>query len=382
MKTTFPNLTSRAASALTLLAILILEPSTAPAQGSLTPPGAPGPAMVTLQQIEPRTPISSVPFVIRQPGSYYLTTNVVSSTGDAIDIATNGVTLDLNGFTISSTLNPANGIAIGFNTGVSDITILNGHIVSGVTNNAGVFSGTGFGYGIYGSSVSRVRVVGVSVEGVQYDGIYLVGDSTVADSCMARTVGSYGIIAAEVSHCTAYICGGVAVSGTTASDCYGDDIGNGDGIDATMADNCYGVSSGSGDGIDAYTANNCYGSSYGSGTGLLATSANNCYGTGDSGYGLDASSAQNSYGNSTTGYGIYATAANNCFGFSSYTTGIYTYIGSGCYGESFDNGYGIYAVNIALACYGYSVSGTGLHATIAESCSGTSLNITHNLNSY
>src|SRR5262249_30290848 len=72
-------------------------------QGPLTPPGAPAPTMKTLDQIEARTPISSAPFTITNSGSYYLTTNLSVSTGNAITIATNGVTLDLNGFTISST---------------------------------------------------------------------------------------------------------------------------------------------------------------------------------------------------------------------------------------------------------------------------------------
>ncbi len=44
------------------------------AQGPLAPPGAPAPTFKTLQQVEPRTPISALPFTISQPGSYYLTT--------------------------------------------------------------------------------------------------------------------------------------------------------------------------------------------------------------------------------------------------------------------------------------------------------------------
>src|SRR5208337_66021 len=72
-------------------------------QGSLTPPpGAPAPTMKSLDQIEARTPIST-PYTITQPGSYYLTTNLNLTEGDAINIETDGVTLDLNGFTISST---------------------------------------------------------------------------------------------------------------------------------------------------------------------------------------------------------------------------------------------------------------------------------------
>jgi hypothetical protein len=70
-------------------------------QGSLSPPtGAPAPTMKTLQQVEPRTPISSAPYTISQPGSYYLTTNLTSGEHGII-IATNGVTLDLMGFTIT-----------------------------------------------------------------------------------------------------------------------------------------------------------------------------------------------------------------------------------------------------------------------------------------
>lgn len=72
------------------------------AQGSLTPPaGAPSPTMKTLGQIEPRTPVASVPFTITVPGSYYFTSNLVAA-ASGITILTNGVTLDLMGFTLSN----------------------------------------------------------------------------------------------------------------------------------------------------------------------------------------------------------------------------------------------------------------------------------------
>jgi len=50
--------------------LLALSLPRAFAQGSLTPPGAPAPTMKSLDQIEPRTPISSLPFTISSSGSY------------------------------------------------------------------------------------------------------------------------------------------------------------------------------------------------------------------------------------------------------------------------------------------------------------------------
>jgi hypothetical protein len=106
-------------------------------QGSLTPPGAPGPTMLTLSQVEPRTPISSTPYTITNPGSYYLTADLTVNSGNAITIATNGVTLDLSGFTISSTAGSAAGYGILLVNGPQNLTIANGHIQGGVTNKHG-----------------------------------------------------------------------------------------------------------------------------------------------------------------------------------------------------------------------------------------------------
>ena len=99
-------------------------------QGSLTPPGAPAPTMKTLDQVKAGTPIASAPFTISSSGNYFLTGNLTVSGSDGIDVYTNGVTIDLNGFTIFG-IGGCSGINIG--TANQDITILNGHIRGGVT---------------------------------------------------------------------------------------------------------------------------------------------------------------------------------------------------------------------------------------------------------
>src|ERR1700733_13714764 len=80
------------------------------AQGSLTPPGTPAPTMKSLDQVQPRTLISSLPFTISAPGSYYLTANLtVTGTGNGIVVTADNVTIDLNGFAMILT-NPSGGI--------------------------------------------------------------------------------------------------------------------------------------------------------------------------------------------------------------------------------------------------------------------------------
>ena len=100
--------------------------------------------MMTLSQIEPRTPISSSPYTISNPGSYYLTTNIVGvSSQNGINISANNVTLDLNGFSLQGISSAINGISI--QTGYTNVTVRNGTI-----------SGWGAGYmGIecYGNNV-------------------------------------------------------------------------------------------------------------------------------------------------------------------------------------------------------------------------------------
>jgi len=300
MKTEYMILTGTAL----LFLILNSQLSTAFAQGSLTPPGAPAPTMKTLDQIEARTAITNTASLvtISQPGSYYLTHNLTVSTGDGIDINTNDVTLDLNGFTISSTAASATGTGILLNNGWSDITIGNGHIRGvGTNNGSGVFSGGGFAYGIKtsGAVPENVLVSRISVFGCRFDGLSLSGqNSTVVEACTVRTVGGYGILASTIKNCSAFDCGNTAIAGDEVSDCRGQSSGVGDGVDGTTAQNCCGTST-SADGIDSITVQNCYGASSGSGDGLYA-----------------ASTASGSFGYSINGVGLRAFIANSCSGTS------------------------------------------------------------------
>jgi hypothetical protein len=361
----------RVALAIALLGTFNTQLSTALAQGSLTPPAAPAPTMKSLDQIEARTPISSAPFNISQPGSHFLTTNVTVSSGNAITIATNGVTLDLNGFTISSTEASPTGAGILLNNGLKNITILNGHIRGSVTNDgSGVYSGKGFGCGIIGNFPVNVVVSRVSVSGCLYCGIYLgIGDSTVVESCTVRTVGNDGIVASTIKTSSAVDCGGNAIYGDQVSDCRGQSTGSGNGVVANaIAQNCYGYSS-DGDGV------------------VVHSSAQNCYGVSSSGDGIYASyTVQNCYGSSLIGNGVVANIALDCYGRSYISYGVDANTAQNCYGRSYSS-YGVYAYRIAIGCFGYSDYGTGLYAFIANVCSGdtlfgTALSTPHNVNSF
>src|ERR1017187_5142875 len=82
-------------SACVLCAMLFAIQRASAEGGSLIPPGTPAPTMITLNQIEPRTPITNTTAVtISASGSYYLTSNINVATGDAIMIAASQVTLD------------------------------------------------------------------------------------------------------------------------------------------------------------------------------------------------------------------------------------------------------------------------------------------------
>ncbi|MEN1704736.1 MAG: hypothetical protein AAGJ54_04395 [Planctomycetota bacterium] len=117
-------------SRFTAVAALALAPLAA--AGPLTPPaGAVSPTNKTLQEVEPRIPISRANTTITEPGSYYLTNNIDMQGFSGIRVAASSVTIDLNGFTIFSTTTGGNGdcITANFDADLQNITIRNGKLV-------------------------------------------------------------------------------------------------------------------------------------------------------------------------------------------------------------------------------------------------------------
>ncbi len=166
--------------------------------GPLNPPAGPVTStMKTMTEVEPRIAVNatntpgnaSFKFRITQPGSYYLTSNVEqSSSGGGIEIAAQGVTLDLNGFAVLST---TGGVGIQSNGGLA-ITVKNGTVSGWV------------GSGIVLGSFSTVRNVTVSAVNGSY-GISVF--SGVVESCVVQNGGAVGIQVstdAIVRNCVVY----------------------------------------------------------------------------------------------------------------------------------------------------------------------------------
>jgi parallel beta-helix repeat protein len=185
-----------------LLLLLAAPQSSVFGQGALTPPAAPAPTMLTLNQIEPRTPISSLPYTITNPGSYYLAGNLTGIAGsDGIVIKTNDVTLDLKGFTLRGVAGSDNGINV-LNP-VRNLAIRNGVVetwgaygVNAVNGNSGELER------LRASNCSSLglvvgdnwTVLGCSASGNTYQGIYVGNNCTIKD-CNAKNNGNAGIVA-------------------------------------------------------------------------------------------------------------------------------------------------------------------------------------------
>lgn len=338
---------SRSLLALAVLASFAARPDAGLAQGALTPPGAPAPTMKTLGQVEPRTPISAA-IMITQAGSYYLAGDLTVSSGNAITITTNNVWLDLGGFTISSTENGGSGQAVSLVGTLTNITIRNGMISSGITNNgATVYGGIGFNHGIYAQNpVYNVRVTAVQIYGCRQQGIYLgLNTPTMVRGCTVNDVGQGGITADLVLDSTANAGG----------------FFNAPGIYANTVCNCRGV---------------CY-----SGPGIQANQlAHNCHGASTNAYGLTGTLVSNANALSIGQMGLNAQVVNNCYAISSNGSGISTSVGCNSVGSTGANGsYAFYANYLATGCSGFGTF--GIYSTRSlVACAGTTTSASNKYN--
>jgi hypothetical protein len=131
------------------------------------------------------TQISSVPYTISVPGFYYLAKNLTYSptTGSAIFVDANDVTLDLMGFCLEGP-GQKSGLPSGIwvLAGRNSVEIRNGFI-------------QGFGnVGIYAdANTSGVRVIGLKVRDTGTTGIDLLGNNNLVTGCSIMNAKNHGI---------------------------------------------------------------------------------------------------------------------------------------------------------------------------------------------
>jgi hypothetical protein len=142
---------------ITLLSLSLLSPAAAPAGSDIYVGGPYG------------TKITSLPYTISAPGSYYLGGNLSYAGGNGITVNADNVTLDLMGFTLSGSGNNNFGIYLHDR---KNVEIRNGTVSSW---NTGIYEdGTGMAH----------RVINIRAEGNIY-GIWLKGSCHLIEGCLA-----------------------------------------------------------------------------------------------------------------------------------------------------------------------------------------------------
>ena len=336
----------------------LLNHSTLFAQGGITPTGPPGPTMKALDQIEPRTAIESLPFNITQSGSYYFTKNLnfTAASGDAITISASNVTLDLMGFTLSSS-NAVTGDAIRMNAGLRNIAVRNGVIAGNTTvtisgsapNQTWTVAAAGFNNGINALAspeasschfsqlrISGCRSVGLDgggqavveqVTATQNGNIGIVAMSGSVTNSTASSNGDAGIVAmsGSVTGCTASNNGGAGIFATSGSvtGCTASNNAS-TGIFGSSVANSRSANNGS-DGIAASSGSvtNCTAGANGS-SGIVGENITHCVAVFNTSHGIFVSGTAKdnecrNNGNGGSGAGIYFASdgvrieGNNCY---------------------------------------------------------------------
>jgi hypothetical protein len=173
--------------------------------GPLTPPGPPEVMMKTLEEIEPRQLIISLPHTITEPGSYYIATNLTGVVGqNGITIGADSVTLDLGGWSLTGVGGSLDGV---FSTNHHHIVIRNGNVRSWGDD------------GIDFTQAGACRMQDLNINGNAGRGLIVNTDSQVIH-CIAQSNGKEGIATSngvEVYDCVTGINGGHGIACGTSS---------------------------------------------------------------------------------------------------------------------------------------------------------------------
>ncbi len=161
-------------------------------QGTLAPANAPSESMKSLQEIwdrvdaqkdDPRTPISSAPYNISSPGSYYLAASLAVTGGVAVTIGAEDVNLDLNGFRISNSGEASGDYCVSI-TDAFRITMSNGILLGGYC-------------GTYVNNSPQTILSGLRISDVDRYGVHIDDDcaNTIVRNCVIKCTrpSSYGI---------------------------------------------------------------------------------------------------------------------------------------------------------------------------------------------
>jgi parallel beta-helix repeat protein len=145
--------------------------------------------MKSLDQVEPRTAITNVPYFISQPGSYYFTTNLTGTAG--ITISVGGVTLDLMGFELVG----GTGDGIFVSTLVTNVSVRNGTV-----------RGWNTGTAVQVGNARNCRLEQLAVSG-NTDGVN-AGPGSVVQDCIVTSNGGSGMTVGDgsaVKNCVALL---------------------------------------------------------------------------------------------------------------------------------------------------------------------------------
>ncbi len=163
------------------LAVCLFISSQVFSESNLEPPtnaflnGEPVATMKSLNQVEPRTLIDSLPCYIGAPGSYYVSSPLFATNmTNGITISVGNVKVDLNGFPLIGRTNGVHGIYI--MPGCFNVVIRNG-VISEWT-----------GFGIAGGSAPEMTITEVKVINNGWGGIY-VGDNALIERCSVYNCG-------------------------------------------------------------------------------------------------------------------------------------------------------------------------------------------------